>query len=90
MNNIGLVFKFEIKQISQDLFSAYFDKTFNLVHGVSQDFGISKNITPHLKNKYGELMAQTKKMEQIAFFIFGNKFIIYYKLRSEAFMFNIN
>lgn len=65
----------------------------NLVHCVSQDFGISKNIVLDLKNKYGEideLMAQTKKIEQIAFFIFGNQFIIYYKLSSKAFMFNVN
>uniref|UniRef100_A0A2H8TVD7 Retrovirus-related Pol polyprotein from transposon 297 n=1 Tax=Melanaphis sacchari TaxID=742174 RepID=A0A2H8TVD7_9HEMI len=63
-NDKGVKFNFDIKQVNQDLFSNHFDETFNLVHCVSQDFDMSKDISLNFKNKYGyvnELLAQKKK-----------------------------
>lgn len=61
---MGFVFKFDIKQINQDLFSAFYDETFNLVHCVSQGFVMIKGSALNFKNKYrmiDELMAQSKR-----------------------------
>lgn len=79
-NDAGVKFNFDINQVDENLFGDYFNDTYNLVHCVSQDFEMNTGIALNFKNKYGkvdELIAQSRKVGELAYLRFNDQFIIY-------------